>query len=417
MNRRIASAFAPLALSLTLAGCAEPPAPGELVQSSRTRNTAPDVTAAERTQHQHDRARFAFDVYHAAASGKDNLFFSPHSISLALGMTYAGARGPTEGEMRDALAFGLGDRLHPAMNDVDLRLAASAASDFELRVVNQLFGQKGEPFVPAFLDLAAEHYGAGLRVLDFIASAEPSRAAINDWVASVTKDRIKDLIPQGVINRDTRLVLANAIYFNAKWATPFEKDATTPRPFRLLDGTEVKAPAMSRLGSMSYAALDGLAAVELPYRGNNAALIAIVPDQGRFAAIEGALDATLLDKIVAALAPKSVDLALPKFGFEARLPLKQILLGLGMKRAFEAGAADFSGLDPQPLYLSDVLHKAFVRVDEEGTEAAAATAAVAGTTSLPVGDVKLTIDRPFIVILRDRPTGAILFAGRVMDPR
>lgn len=415
-NRRFASAFA---LALALAGCGEPPAPGELVQSSRARNMMPDTTAAERTQLSRDRARFALDLYRAAgAADKGNLFFSPHSISLALGMTFAGARGQTADEMRAALAFDLGDRLHPALNDLDLRLTAAAASgDFELRSINQLFGQKGETFAPTFMDLVAEHYGAGMRALDFARAAEPSRVAINDWVAGVTNNRIKDLIPSGTITAATRLVLANAIYFNAKWSVPFEKNDTRARAFHLLDGTQVQVPLMSQVKNHPYAALDGLAAVELPYRGDKAALLVVVPDPGRFAEIEKSLDGALLDKIVAALAVKQVDLALPKWTFEARLPLKQLLIGLGMKLAFDPGEADFTGLGGRGLFLADVLHKAFVRVDEDGTEAAAATAAVVDLTSIGVGEVTLVVDRPFIALLRDRATGAILFAGRVMDPR
>jgi len=420
---RILRSLLLVAVASVVGGCssdaAAPTSPGEIVQSSKARLTAPDVSPSERAQFQRDRAALAIDLYRAAtaSAGGENLFFSPHSISLALAMTWAGARGDTAAEMAAALEFTQGDRVHALFDDLDLDLSGAASNDFQLSIVNQLFGQSGEPFLPAYLDLVAENYGAGLRTLDFVHQADPARLLINRWVAEATRDRIQDLIPAGSIDSGTRLVLANAIYFNARWATPFPKERTQSGPFHTLAAGDAQVQAMHGIVPAGYATGAGYQAVELPYRGGRAAMLLIVPDAGRLADVEGALDAGGLAGMVSALAQKQVDLALPKISFETRLPVKQLLVGRGMKKAFDPTAADFSGLDAHPLFISDVLHKAFVRVDEEGTEAAAATAVVVGTTSVPQVDVTLAVDRPFILAVRDRTSGAILFIGRVVDPR
>jgi serpin B len=419
IQNRLALLSAAAVLTLGCSDPAAPDPPGALIQSSRARITTPDVSQAERAQLARDRATFALDLYRLAAgdSGAGNLFFSPHSISMALAMTWAGARGDTAAEMAAALDFTQGDRVHLLLDDLDLGLRATAAADFELSIVDQLFGQKDEPFVAAYLDLIAESYGAGLRAVDFAAQPERERVAINQWVADATHDRIQDLIPQGVIDPLTRLVLVNAIYFNARWAEPFEKRDTHDLPFHLLSGDSVSVPAMTQVTGYPYFTGTGFEAVELPYRGDHAALLVIVPAPGRFAEVESGLDAARLDAVVAGLATQRVKLSLPKFSFTAPLGLKALLARLGMRKAFDPSQADFSGLDALPLYVTDVIHKAFVRVDEEGTEAAAATAVTAGTTSIPIGDITLTVDRPFILLLRDRTSGALLFVGRVLDPR
>jgi serpin B len=285
---------------------------------------------------------------------------------------------------------------------------------YSVAVANALFGQKGYEFLPAFLDTLALYYGAGMRVLDFARDPEGSRQTINQWVEDRTNDRIKDLLPEGSIQDTTRLVLANAIYFSAAWATPFEASETTDRPFTLADGTELLVPTLHASEERGYGAGDGFRAAELPYDGDQLSMVVIVPDD--LAAFEAGLDPERLGKVLESITPHQLDLSLPTFRFDAPLGLKEYLLALGMRDAFDA-AADFSRIDGRKgLVIQDVLHKGFVAIDEHGTEAAAATAVIVGDTSVPEV-AALAVDRPFLFLIRDRPTGALLFLGRVVDPR
>jgi serpin B len=367
---------------------------------------------------------FAFDLYHALAAEDGNLFYSPYSISLALAMTYAGARGETEQQMADTLHFTLSqDRLHPAFNGLDLDLASrgqgARGTDeeaFRLNIVNAIWGQEDYSFLNEFLDVLARNYGAGLRLVDFEKEAEKARVTINDWVADETEGKIEDLIPPGVINDLTRLVLTNAIYFNAAWLNPFQESATVDGPFHALDGREVQVPMMSQLASFGYAEGEGYQAVELPYDGQELSMVIVLPDAGGFEASEGGLNADFFSSLAEDLTQRQVALTMPRFKYESSFSLKDTLTELGMPIAF-LDTADFSGMNGEGgLYIRDVLHKAFVSVDEKGTEAAAATAVVVGDTSAPSPDVELTIDRPFVFLIRDVQTGALLFAGRLLDP-
>lgn len=391
--------------------------PGELAQSDLQRIGDPNVSADDAAALVAENGRFATDLYQNIRDEDGNLIVSPHSISIALAMTYAGARGNTETEMAAAMHFDLGqEKLHPAFNDLDLKLAAYNTDDFELNIVNQLWGQIEEVFVPEFLDTLALNYGAGLRLLDFISDPERSREQINNWVEAATNDRIKDLLPQGTIQPSTRLVLTNAIYFNAKWTSPFEKNATYDATFHRLDGTEIAVPTMHKLGHFAYAQSGNYQAIELPYNGGDMALLVLVPDVGAFDTFEAELSWDDIEQTVAQLADASVQLALPKFEFKQPLDLKKVLQDMGMQDPF-TGAADFSGIRATGgLMITDVLHQAFIRLDEDGTEAAAATAVIVGESSAPIGDVELNIDRPFLFLIRDTNTGTVLFVGRVLDP-
>ena len=396
----------------------------DLLFSTKARISSPAAPAADQGELAQGNNAFAMDLYHTLPA-QENLFFSPFSISQALAMTYAGARGQTEQQMAKTLHFTLPQgRLHPAFNALDLALqpadAQAAEGSFQLNIANSLWGQKGYAFQPAFLDLLAENYGAGLRLADFQAAPEPARQAINQWVSDQTKDKINDLIPAGAITPDTRLVLANAIYFYAKWLYPFDPSLTQPGDFNLMDGTTVSVPMMSlgRVTGLRYAAGSGYQAVELPYAGDKTALTLIVPDAGRFAEVQSALTASELESLWGSLETKQVELSLPKFKYESSFSLGKTLGQLGMSDALTPGAADFSGMDgSRDLFISDILHKAVVAVDEDGTEAAAATAVVVGITSLPVIDVQLTVDRPFIFAIRDTQSGAMLFLGQVVNPK
>ncbi len=368
---------------------------------------------------------FALDLYQVLRQQEGNLFFSPYSLSLALAMTYAGARGETEAQMARTMHYTLPPaRLHPAFASLSEALASRGegaagreGEGFRLNVANALWGQEGYDFLSSFLDLTDRYYGAGLQRVDFMAAPEEARQTINDWVADETEDRITDLIPQGVIDTLTRLVLTNAIYFNAAWAEPFEESLTREGPFYLLDGAQVSAPMMHQTSSFGYSQGQGYQAVQLPYDGHQLSMVILLPEAGEFEALEASLDTAGLQAILGALAYQQVALTMPRFEFSAQFRLDEALSALGMVDAF-TDAADFSGMTgSRELFLSAVLHKAFVSVDEAGTEAAAATAVVASLTSAPSEPVEVTLDRPFLFLIRDLQTDTVLFWGRVVDPR
>jgi len=398
---------------------------GQIVKSEKQRVTKPSATQTDLARLTSGNSAFAFDLYQALRKKPSNLFYSPYSISLALAMTYAGARGETATQMADTLHFTLApDSLHPAFNSLDLELARRGEGakgkdekGFRLNIVNAIWGQDGYKFLPAFLDVLAENYGAGLRLLDFVKAPEESRLTINNWVSDQTEGRIKDLIPRGEIDPLTRLVLTNAIYFNAAWRLPFSKDRTADGWFYLLDGSKVTVPMMKQTESLRYAEGQGYQAVELPYDGQQLAMLILLPGAGQFAAFEGSLTAEQVEAVVRGLAPRQVALTMPKFSYDSSFKLNETLRAMGMADAFKPGIADFSGMDgTHDLYIGAVMHKAFVSVDEAGTEAAAATAVIMQLKSMPAQPVQVTVDRPFVFLIRDLETGAILFVGRVVNP-
>jgi serpin B len=315
------------------------------------------------------------------------------------------------------------ERLHPAFNWLDAELASRGegaegkdGEGFRLNIVNAIWGQKDYEFLSDFLDVLAENYGAGLRILDFIAETEASRLAINQWVSDQTEGRIEDLIPQGAIDALTRLVLTNAIYFNAAWENPFNGNITEDGPFYLLDGEQVIVPMMKQTESFGYTEGEGYQAVELQYDGNELSMVILLPEAGNFQAFEEGLQSQRVCDIISGLQPTQVALTMPQFEFDSEFSLKDTLADMGMPIAF-SGAADFSGMTGTlDLCISEVLHKAFVSVDEAGTEAAAATAVIVEEAGMPGQPIEVTIDHPFIFLIRDIETGAILFVGRVMNP-
>jgi serpin B len=402
------------------------PAGAGVLKSDKERITEPNVSTDEQALLVEGNTIFAFELYQALKGEEGNLFYSPYSISLALAMTYAGARGETAQQMADTLQFLLEqDRLHPAFNWLDAELAKRGegaqgkdGEGFRLNIVNAIWGQRDYEFLPAFLDVLAENYGAGLRILDFITETEKSRVTINKWVSDQTESRIKDLIPPGAITELTRLVLTNAIYFNAAWEHPFNEKVTADGPFYLLDGGQVIVPMMKQTESFGYTEGEEYQAVELLYDGGELSMVILIPEASQFGAFEEGLQAQQVDAIINDLRNTRVTLTMPQFEFDSEFSLKDTLAGMGMRDAFSPDDADFSGMMGNPeLFISDVVHKAFVAVDEAGTEAAAATAVIVGTTSAP-GEplVEVTIDRPFIFLIRDIETGAILFVGRVLNP-
>jgi len=375
--------------------------------------TAPEVNEASLKELVAGNNAFAFDLYQTLRTNECNLFFSPSSISLALAMTYAGARDNTAIEMAETLHFTLQqDRLHPALNALGEKLLGRDAN-IDLTIANALWGQAGYPFLPDFLAVLDTDYDTGLRRADFIGTPEEARRDINDWVSEETEGKIEDLMGPWTITPDTRLVLANAIYFKGMWEVQFDAKKTGPAPFYRLDGSQVKVSMMRVKEHFPYTEGMDFQAIELPYTGDTLSMIILLPRAGMFEDFETDLSVERLDAILAQLCSEKVNLAMPKFELTSEFSLADTLAQLGMPDAFQSGVADFSGMDgTRDLFIGHVVHKAYVSVSEEGTEAAAATG-VSMVLSIPP---MMTIDHPFIFLIRDIETRTILFIGRVMDP-
>ncbi len=319
---------------------------------------------------------FALDLYHQLTPTSGNLFFSPYSISSALAMTYAGAAGGTAQEMADVFHFPQDENyLHSGFNALDQYLEGLAdlavpqdqGDPFQLTIANAIWGQEGFPFEQGFLDTLAVNYGAGLRLLDYIQDPEKSRQTINAWVSDQTQDKIQDLIPQGAIDSDTRLVLSNAIYFKATWLEPFQESRTEDAPFYGLDGEVSQVPMMSTGSDANYLYYDGegFQAIALPYVGGEVSMLVLVPDEGNFAEFQASLTPETLDLIVGQMSYQAVRLRFPKFEFESEFSLADSLAAMGMPSAF-SDTADFSRMTgAKDLFISDVFHKAFVGVDRK----------------------------------------------------
>ncbi len=400
---------------------------GTLLKANLPRDTTTDISDTELALLVDTNTALAFDIFRIAAADGGNLILSPYSIAAALTMAYAGARGDTAAEMRDALSFGLSDnRLHSARNQLDLlisaipeRLEEDEREPFNLRVANSIWGQAGYPFLEDFLNQLASNYDAGMRLVDFVTAAEDARQSINAWVEEQTEGRIVNLIPEGAVDDMTRLVLVNAIWFKANWAEPFNPDATISGPFNLLDGSQVTASLMQGSIRTGYTGGDGYQAFRLPYAGD-AAMIVVLPNEGRFAEVASSFDGAELARVRQSFGDYQVQLTFPRFEFRSNVALVPLLQQLGMEAAFAdprmPAGADFTGITAErELYITDVIHQAFISVDEEGTEAAAATAIIFGVTSMPM-PATVVVDRPFLFFIEHRSTGEILFIGQVVDP-
>jgi serpin B len=361
---------------------------------------------------------FAFDTYARLATTPGNIALSPASISFALAMTYAGARGDTATEMKTTLHFeGEPTRTHVGFANLISRIMPDSQASYELAIANRLWGDKASVFLPEFLTLSEKHYNARLENVDFRNDPEGARATINKWVEGQTQKRIVDLLAKGIIDNLTRLVLTNAIYFKGKWANEFDKDDTEDKPFRAAAGEKLVA-MMVQEERFAYLESDDLQILELPYKGRDLAMIVVLPKAwDGLAAVEKQLTAQQWKLWQSLKSEDQVHVELPRFTADSALGLKPLLQGLGMKLAF-SDQADFSGLDgTQDLYITAVVHKAFVKVDEEGAEAAAATAVVVGEKSAaPRQPARFIADHAFIYAIVDKRTETILFLGRVVDP-
>ncbi len=376
-------------------------------------------------------SRFALKLYRQLNREDGNLFISPYSISTALAMTYAGARGQTATEMAGALDFNLpADRLHTAFSGLGSQLSGvGGKGGVELSIANALWPHQDYPFRKDFLDVIATNYRSSGQGLDY-GNPEAARGIINGWVEKQTRDKIKDLIPAGAIDSLTRMVLTNAIYFKGNWASAFKEKATREMPFKVSPQETVKAPMMFQKGQFGYYQDADVQVLEMPYKGKQVSMFVLLPNQGNtgfrrpakplekkrtLADLEKMLTPDKLSGWLGKVRPTKVDTWLPKFKMTSTLSLGEHLQSLGMKKAF--ADADFSGMDgSRRLYLSAVLHKAFVEVNEEGTEAAAATAAIVGLRSARPMGPRFRADHPFLYLIRDKPSGSILFLGRYVTP-
>lgn len=379
-------------------------------------------------------ATFGLELYHQLVESEGgNLFLSPYSVSAALAMTYAGAQGTTRQEMTDVLEFTQGESVHPAFSELREELASredvpdSAYEDdakgFQLDTANTIWGQSGYPFAQEFLDVLDTNYGAGLREASFESQPSAERERINEWVAERTEDRIDELLPSGAISYNTRLVLTNAIYFLASWENSFDVERTEEGTFTAADGTESTVPLMETHLESTYANVDGLEAVELPYVGEEVSMVLLLPEEGSFDQLEGALDGRSLLGVFDELSRGQGSVVFPRIEFESSFQLSDPLIALGMSSAFN-GSANFAGMredGTKDLFIDEVYHDTFLSIDEEGTEAAGATAVVMGDLDGGGGEEappdwgELRFDRPFLFCIRDRPTDSVLFLGRVTD--
>jgi len=379
----------------------------------------PDVVAGNNA--------FAFDLYRKLVTEKgragENLFFSPYGISTALAMAYAGARGDTEAQMARVLHFGPNRKpFHGAMGRlVRGPNVLNKKEGCQVSVANALWAQKDYEFLRSFSDLVANSYQAGLNTVDFAGETEAARKTINRWVERRTQKKIKELFARGVLSTATRLVLTNAVYFKGDWDSPFDEEFTEQAPFALLDGETVEVPMMSHMDQFRYTEGVGFQALELPYEGRDLSMVILLPREADgLAAFEQKLAPKALSTWLDKMRTRDVEVFLPRFTMTSGFMLKKTLSAMGMPDAFTEGAADLSGMDgTRGLFLSAVVHKAFVDVNETGTEAAAATGVSVDSECAPPEaepPVVFRADHPFVLLIRGRRSGSILFLGRVTDP-
>jgi serpin B len=388
-----------------------------VVACSSTPTVAPP-DKADTTAIVDGNTKFALDLY-AKLPAQGNLFFAPYSISSALAMTYVGARGDTAKEMKTVLDFPADEQLHPAYRYLNWELNGDTGKKrgYQLSVANRLWGQKGYPWKKEFLDTTQKYYGAGIQDVDFRDDTEAARKTINDWVEKQTKDKIKELLTKGILTRDSRLVLTNAIYFKGDWASQFKKDRTHSAPFHVSADKTTPVPLMNQLTSFEYTDDRDVQVVKMPYVGKELEMVVILPKKvDGLRDVEKSLTPAKLKGWTTGTRTEKVDVTLPKFKVESGFDLKETLMALGMKTAFDDKTADLTGTaTAEQLFIGAVIHKAFVEVGEEGTEAAGATAVIEQTKD--GGGPRPAIftfraDHPFLFLIRDSRSGAILFLGR-----
>ncbi|MGI5938825.1 MULTISPECIES: serpin family protein [Methanoculleus] len=434
MNRRVSGLL--LLAGLIVIGCIA----AGCIDAPQTTTTQPTPLAGENESMNNQTAasaagsisagnnRFAVDLYRHLASdpgsADKNIFFSPYSISSALAITYEGARGTTADEIESALHLPENETLRrTGFAGLDATLNAGD-ENYTLRTANALWAEETYPFLPEYVDTAARWYGANVTNLDFIKNADASRETINRWVEEKTENKIRDLLPAGSIDSMTRLVITNAIYFKGTWVRQFDPAETTEEEFQVAPGETVRVPMMRQTDEdaiFGYAETESLQVLRMPYahgNGTELSMLVLLPKDDNLTAAEEALDAETLGKIRESLIEQRVRVVFPKFTLETTYSLPPALAAMGMPTAF-TDAANFSGMDgTEELFISEVVHKAFVDVNEEGTEAAAATGVVVNLASAPMEDRTpvFRADHPFVFLIVEEDSGAILFAGRIVNP-
>jgi serpin B len=367
--------------------------------------------------------RFACDLFAQLRQADGNLAYSPYSISTALAMTRAGARGKTAEEMDQVLHFDLPqERLHPAAGALARDLNSTDGDKkrkYQLHVANALWGQKDYGFLDDFLTLARTRYDAGLVEVDFVGAREEARKTINAAVEKQTEDKVKDLLKPDHLTPATRLVLTNAIYFKAEWDSKFAPAITQKRAFQVTADQKVTVPTMAQTWQFNYLEDDAFQLLELPYAGKDLSMLVLLPTKADgLAELEKSLTGEKLTEWTGKMKPAVVVVFLPKFKVTGSFELKEVLSAMGMGRAFDRQRADFSGMSASrdPLFIQNVIHKTFVDVNEEGTEAAGATAVIVGAGGAPPKGALFRADHPFLFLVRDNRSGSVLFVGRVADP-
>ena len=364
---------------------------------------------------------FALQLYGELRSSAGNLTLSPYSISCALAMTYAGARGDTARQMEQTLHFDPGNTsLHELFGRLAAALKAAQGSN-ELSIANAVWPQEKYPFLEEYLNVLNRDYGATVTPLDYEREAEPARAKINQWVDAKTRHKITEVIGPGVLNELTRMVLVNAIYFKGTWATPFRENATRPDKFYPQPDTTFTVPFMHKRDEFSYGENDELQVLVLPYIGGHLQMVILLPRRrDGIGPLESSLTPASLASWTSGMRDQEVAVALPRFKLSSGFLLAQALEALGLKDAFDPERADFSGLDGRThwLCLSEVLHRTYIEVNEKGTEAAAATVlrGFLGAKHVPEHPREFRADHPFLFLIRDAATGSLLFMGRVGKP-
>lgn len=411
------------------------PAPSPI----RSTGTPADISSSPVRRLTFGNAVFGVNLLQSVSGDAGNRLFSPYSIAIALAMTYAGARGETRRQMASTLHYPYdGSELHRTVQELHERLATMEAGestptptstpddeqrDIPLQLIdaNALWGQEGFPWRQAYRSLVERYYSAGLHQLDFAENPDAARRTINRWVSTVTRENITDLLPRGSISRATRLVLTNAVYFQAIWDHPFMLSNTESKPFTALDGSQTDIPMMTNDSrKFPYAEVAGHQLIELPYREDTYGMVIVLPPEGEYLSFESSLTAARLWYWLEELESRAGAITIPKFRFESQFQLSKALAKLGMPRAFDPSTADLSGMAEEgagdALYIDEVHHKTFISVDEKGTEAAAATGIVIPVSGV-VGEepFEMTVDRPFLFLIRERRTGAVLFLGRMVD--
>ena len=375
----------------------------------------------------HANNEFALALFQQLRSENpgQNMIFSPHSISYALAMTYAGAGGQTAEEMRTILEINQDDlTFHQNWNNLDQWLAARTkeiqanSPDYQLRLTNAVWAQQNYPFNNSYLDLLSSFYGSGLHTVDFNGFPEPSRLEINNWVAENTNQKIIELISEGAIKPLTRMVLVNAIYLNAPWKQAFNTEFTTKQSFFKMDQQAVDVEMMEKTINLPYLVTDQISMVEIPYIGDDLAMVLLMPESKSFDSFVSALDESMVSDLISQKTWGEVNLKIPRFKAENKFQLNNVLEKLGMKQAFDPNLANFSAMaEGNDLYIDQVIHQAVIAVDEAGTEAAAATAVIMlGKGFNPSEPQKITFDHPFLFFIRDTQSGSILFLGQILNP-